>query len=119
MFVFYYLLNCIKYHNNKLKSSLLDDSSARLTNNFSTSLSQRLSSFKFLHMLANGPPSFGSNGLESSLSNFRRTTHLSKSSTIMALGCHFRVAGGDVLSGTGIRAAVEEAGPREFKSRSY
>ena len=40
---FYNLLNCIKYHNNKLKSSLLDDSSARLTNNFSTSLSQRLS----------------------------------------------------------------------------
>ena len=28
----------------------------------------------------------------------------------MALGCTFRVAGGDVLSSTGIRAAVEEAG---------
>ena len=28
----------------------------------------------------------------------------------MALGCTFRVAGGDVLSGTGIRTAVEEAG---------
>ena len=28
----------------------------------------------------------------------------------MALGCTFRVAGGDVLSGTGIRVAVEEAG---------
>ena len=27
----------------------------------------------------------------------------------MALGCTFRVAGGDVLSGTGIRSAVEEA----------
>ena len=41
---------------------------------------------------------------------FRRITHLSKSSTIMALRCTFRVAGGDVLSGTWIRAAVEEAG---------
>ena len=50
---------------------------------------------------------------------FRRITHLSKSSTIMALGCHFRVAGGDVLSGTGIRAAVEEADPRDFWWRSY
>ena len=28
----------------------------------------------------------------------------------MAHGCTFRVAGGDLLSGTGIRAAVEEAG---------
>ena len=28
---------------------------------------------------------------------------------VMALGCTFRVAGGDVLSGSGIRAAVEEA----------
>ena len=41
--------------------------------------------------------------------NFRRITHLSKSSTIKALGYTFRVAGGDVLSGAGIPAAVEEA----------
>ena len=31
------------------------------------------------------------------------------SSTIKTLGCTFRVAGGDVLPGTGIPAAVEEA----------
>ena len=41
---------------------------------------------------------------------FRRITHLSNSSTKVALGCTFRVAGGDVLSGTGIRAALEDAG---------
>ena len=35
---------------------------------------------------------------------------MSKSSTIMTLGCTLRVAGGDVLSGTGIRATVEETG---------
>ena len=40
---------------------------------------------------------------------FRQITHLSKSSTIMAKGCTFRVAGGDVLYGTGIRAAAVEA----------
>ena len=72
---FYNLLNCIKYHNNKLKSSLLDASSARLTNNLSTSLSQRLSlahcpASIFFTCSQNGPPSFGSDGLESSLSNF-------------------------------------------------
>ena len=61
-------------------------------------------------MLTNGPPSFCSVGLESIFSNFSRITHLSKSSTIMALGCTFRVAGGNVLSGTRIRAAVVKAG---------
>ena len=40
---FYDLLNCIKFHNNKFQSSSLDESSARLMTNFSTSLSQRLS----------------------------------------------------------------------------
>ena len=36
-------------------------------------------------------------------------THLSKSSTIKALGCTFRVAGGGGLSGAGIPAALEQA----------
>ena len=36
---FYLLLNCIKCHNNKFQCSLLDESSARLMTNFSTSLS--------------------------------------------------------------------------------
>ena len=113
---FYNLLNCIKHHNNKLKSYLLYHSSARLTNNFSTSLSQRLSlahcpASSFFTCSQTDRHRSAVMVLNPSSAIFRRITHLSKLSTIMALGCHFRVTGGDFLSGTGIRAAVEEAGP--------
>ena len=61
-------------------------------------------------MLANGPPSFGSDGLKSIFSNFPSNHTLVEVIHNNGSGMHFRVAGGDVLSGIGIRAAVEQAG---------
>ena len=81
---FYHLSNCMKWHNNKFQSSSLDESSARLMTSFSTSLSHRLSlrprpvfSLDFLHMLANGPPSFG-DGLESIFGNLLNVCKLKR-----------------------------------------
>ena len=114
IFYFYNLLYCIKCHNNKFPSSSLDESSARLMTNFSTLLSQRLSLAQY------SPSTFFTYSqtdrnrsavivLNPSSAIFRRITYLSKSSTIMAIGCTFQVAGGDILSGTEIRDAVVEA----------
>ena len=113
IFSFYNLLNCIKCHNNKFQSSSLDESSARLMTNFSASLSQRLSlaqysASTFFTYSQTGRDRSAVMVLNPSSEIFRRITYLSKSSTIMTLGCTFRVAGGDVLSGTGIGAAVVE-----------
>ena len=101
IFSFYNFLNCIKCHNNKFQSSSLDESSARLMTNFSTSLSHRLSlaqysASTFLTYSQTDCNHSAVMVLNPSSAIFRRITHLSKSSTIMALGCTFRVAGGDV-----------------------
>ena len=59
-------------------------------------------------MLVNGPPSFGSDGLESIFSNISPNHTLVEVIHNYGSGMYCRVAGGDVLSGTEIRAAVEE-----------
>ena len=114
IFYFYNLLYCIKCNNNKFQSSSLDESSARLMTNFSTSLSQRLSLAQYSASTFFTYSQTDRNRsavmvLNPSSAVFRRITHLSKSSTIMTIGCTFRVAGGYILSGIGIRDAVVEA----------
>ena len=82
--------------------------------NFSTSLSQRLSLAQYSASTFFTYSQTDRNHsavmvLNPSSAIFRRITHLSKSSTVMVIGCTFRVAGGNILSGTGVRAAVVES----------
>ena len=110
IFIIYYIASNVI----TINFSLLHLTDARLMTNFSTSLSQRLSLAQYSASTFFTYSQTDRNRsavmvLNPSSAVFRRITHLSKSSTIMTIGCTFRVAGGYILSGTGIRDAVVEA----------